>query len=118
MDTTCESLTPGIFGETSVGALARVEWVLKLKPAIVILETGGNDGLRGVDPQVTAENIDQLVSRLREEKVEVVLAGMQIVANMGQQYVEEFLAIYPTVAESHGIPLIPFFLTGLPPIPI
>ena len=106
-------INAGILGETSSGALARVEWVLKLKPSIVILETGGNDGLRGVDPQVTAENVDQLVSRFRKENVKVVLAGMQIVANMGQQYVEEFRTIYPSVAASHGIPLIPFFLEGV-----
>lgn len=106
-------LNAGISGETSAGALSRVGWVLKLKPDIVILETGANDGLRGVEPQVTAENINRMVTRLHNENVKVILAGMQIVQNMGQQYVEEFRAIYPTVAESHGIPLIPFFLEGV-----
>ena len=103
----------GIAGETSTGARARVDWVLRLKPDLVILETGANDGLRGVDPQVTAGNIDRILTRFGEEKVEVILAGMQIVQNMGQQYVEEFRAIYPAAAKSHEIPLIPFFLEGV-----
>ena len=106
-------INAGISGETSAGALARIDWVLKLRPDVVILETGANDGLRGVDPKVTASNIDQLLSRFREENVDVVLAGMQIVQNMGREYVEEFRLIYPTAAESHEVPLIPFFLEGV-----
>ncbi len=103
----------GIAGETSRGALARIDWVLKLKPDIVVLETGGNDGLRGIDPDITAANIDRIVARLRAEGLTVVLAGMQIVQNMGQPYVDEFRAIYPEIAASHGIPWIPFFLEGV-----
>lgn len=106
-------INAGISGETSTGALARADWVLRLNPDIVILETGANDGLRGVDPQVTADNIDKLVARFRAGNVKVVLAGMQIVQNMGQEYVEAFRAIYPKVAELHGVPLIPFFLEGV-----
>jgi acyl-CoA thioesterase I len=103
----------GISGETSSGTLARVDWILKLKPDIVILETGANDGLRGVDPRVTRDNIDQIVTRLQAQGVVVVLAGMRILANLGPEFTGQFAAIYPKVAAKHRLILIPFFLTGV-----
>jgi acyl-CoA thioesterase I len=106
-------INAGISGETSSGTLSRVNWILKLKPDIVILETGANDGLRGVDPQVTLKNIDQTVSLLRENGVEVVLAGMQMFANLGPSYTKQFADIYPKVAARHSLILVPFFLTGV-----
>lgn len=106
-------INAGISGETSTAALARVDWVLRLQPDVVVLETGANDGLRGLDPQLTQENIDQLVARLRAAEVQVVLAGMQIVQNMGQPYVDQFRSIYPAVAKKHKVELVPFFLAGV-----
>lgn len=106
-------INAGISGETSSGARSRLDWVLTLKPDIVILETGGNDGLRGIDPKLTAQNIAYIVAGIQEKGVTVILAGMQIVQNMGQQYVDEFRAIYPSVAERHNVTLIPFFLEGV-----
>lgn len=103
----------GISGETSSGTLSRIAWVLKLKPDIVILETGANDGLRGIDPQVTEKNIDETVRILKKNHVTVILAGMRMVSNMGQEYTSAFAAIYPTVAKKHGLLLIPFFLQGV-----
>jgi acyl-CoA thioesterase-1 len=103
----------GISGETSSGTLSRVAWVLKLKPDIVILETGANDGLRGIDPQVTQKNLTEIVQLLTENRVRVVLAGMRMVESMGKEYTSKFAAIYPAVAKKHNLILIPFFLQGV-----
>lgn len=103
----------GISGETSSGLLSRVDWILKLKPDIVILETGANDGLRGVDPKVTGANIDKAVTRLQAKGVTVVLAGMRMVTNMGPTFTKEFAANYSSVAKKHHLILIPFFLEGV-----
>lgn len=103
----------GISGETSSGALSRVNWVLTLKPDIVILVTGANDGLRGIDPKVTEKNLDEMVRTLKERNVTVVLGGMKMVTNLGRDYTRAFAAIYPTVAKRHDLILVPFFLEGV-----
>lgn len=100
----------GVSGETSSGALSRVDWVLKQHSAIVILATGGNDGLRGIDPEVTAQNIDQIAEKLQGGGAVVVLAGMEMVQNMGKQYTGEFRAIYPAIAKQRGTVFMPFLL--------
>lgn len=110
-------INAGISGETSSGTLSRVAWVLKLKPDIVILETGANDGLRGIDPEVTKKNIDETVRILKDNRVTVILAGMRMVTSMGRDYTSEFGAIYPAVAKKHNLILIPFFLQGIAGIP-
>ncbi|GFO69928.1 arylesterase [Geomonas limicola] len=107
----------GISGETSSGLLSRVDWILKLKPDIVILETGANDGMRGVDPKVTGANIDKAVTRLQAKGVTVVLAGMRMFANLGPTFTKEFAANYTTVAKKHHLILIPFFLEGVAGVP-
>lgn len=106
-------INAGISGETSSGALTRVDWILNLEPDIVILVTGGNDGLRGIAPTVTHDNIDTIVTSFIAQDVTVILGGMQIVQNMGSDYVEEFRAIYPAVAEAHNLLFVPFFLEGV-----
>ncbi len=106
-------INAGISGETSSGALSRVLWVLKLKPDIIILETGANDGLRGIDPHVTRKNIDETVRILKENNVVVVLAGMRMVTNMGRKFTEEFYSNYHSIAEKYNLILIPFFLAGI-----
>jgi acyl-CoA thioesterase-1 len=103
----------GISGETSSGTLSRVAWILKLTPDIVILETGANDGLRGIDPEVTRKNISETVRLLKESHVTVILAGMRMVTSMGPEYTRSFAAIYPAVAKEHDLTLIPFFLQGV-----
>lgn len=103
-------INAGISGETSSGALSRINWVLTLTPDIVILETGANDGLRGVDPALTRRNIEEITRRLQASNVTVILAGMQMVPNLGREYTEAFRRIYPDVAKATGVRLIPFFL--------
>lgn len=103
----------GVSGETSSGTLSRMEWILTLEPDIVILETGANDGLRGVDPQVAEKNLRQMLQILQEKDVVVVLAGMKMVWNMGPVYVAEFNRIYPELAEDFDVVFLPFFLEGV-----
>ena len=103
----------GISGETSSGTRSRITWILKLKPDIVILETGANDGLRGIDPQVTQHAIEGIVRVLQENQVTVILAGMQMVSNLGRDYTTAFAALYPAVARKFDLILIPFFLQGV-----
>lgn len=107
----------GISGETSSGALSRVAWVLKLKPDIVILETGANDGLRGINPRVTRKNLDEIVRILRENRVTVVLAGMRMTTNLGKTYTEAFYENYAAIAEKYDLILIPFLLQGVARVP-
>lgn len=103
-------INAGISGETSSGVLSRIKWILARKPQIVILETGANDGLRGIPLAVVRQNIAKAVQMLQEANVTVILAGMQIVQNLGADYTGEFAEIYPTVAREQGCILIPFFL--------
>jgi acyl-CoA thioesterase-1 len=106
-------INAGISGETSTGALTRVKWVLTLKPDIVILETGANDGLRGIDPMLVEKNIREIVKILKSENVVVVLAGMRMVENMGPEYTAAFDGIYPRIARDENLIFIPFFLEGV-----
>ena len=113
--TCCDVLVinAGVSGDTSAGGLSRLEWVLELKPDFVILELGGNDVLRGLPPEETFTNLEAIIERLKQTGIPVLLAGMQAPENMGQDFAEEFNAIYPKLAQKHGIPLYPFFLEGV-----
>jgi acyl-CoA thioesterase I len=106
-------INAGISGETSSGALSRINWILTLKPDIVILETGANDGLRGIDPGLMRKNLQQIIRLLQERNVTIVLAGMQMVQNLGREYTDAFRKVYPEAARKFGILLIPFFLEGV-----
>lgn len=106
-------INAGISGETSSGALGRIEWIAAQLPDIVVLETGANDGLRGIPPAVIRENIGKAVKMLKESNITVVLAGMQIVQNLGPDYTRQFAELYPAIAEEQGAILIPFFLQGV-----
>jgi acyl-CoA thioesterase-1 len=103
----------GVSGETSSGARSRIDWILRLEPDIVVLETGANDGLRGISPRVLRENLDAILTSLQEAKVTVVLAGMRMVTNLGADYTAKFEQVYPDLAGKHGVILIPFLLEGI-----
>jgi acyl-CoA thioesterase-1 len=103
-------INSGVSGETSSGAKARVDWVLKLQPDIVILETGANDGLRGIEPKLIEENISSIIETLLARNVTVVLTGMQMVTNLGPEYLNAFNQIYPKLAEDYPVTFMPFFL--------
>ena len=104
----------GVSGETSSGTLSRIHWVISsLKPDIVILETGPNDGLRGIDPDVLSANLDSVVRILKKNDIQVILAGMKILPNLGPDYTEAFAGVYPQIAVRHDVILIPFFLEAV-----
>ena len=105
----------GVSGETSAGALRRIDWLLRQDFDVVVLETGANDMLRGIDPASTERNIQAIVDRIREARpdAEIVLAGMLSLPNMGERYAREFEAVYPRVAERNGLHLVPFLLEGV-----
>ncbi len=106
----CRVINSGVSSETSSGALSRIDWVLGLSPDIVILETGANDGLRGIDPVLVEKNIREILFRLNEAEVVIVLAGMKMVWNLGPAYVKKFNAIYPELADEFSTVFMPFFL--------
>jgi acyl-CoA thioesterase-1 len=106
-------INAGVSGETSSGALSRLEWVLTMKPDIVILETGANDGLRGIDPQVAEDNIRKMLTTLKEREITVVLAGMRMVRNLGPGYVARFNETYSKLAGESDVIFMPFFLEGV-----
>ncbi len=103
----------GISGETSSGTLARVNWIMTLKPDIVILVIGANDGFRGIDPDLIKTNIHTIVKELKAQNVIVVVGAMKIVKNLGKDYTTAFANIYQEIARSENIILTPFFLEGV-----
>lgn len=103
----------GVSGDTSAGGLARLDWQLSQKPGIVVLELGGNDGLRGMPVAHTRENLAKIIQRCQAAGATVVLAGMQIPPNMGPDYTAAFRDMYPSLAKEFGVPLIPFLLEGV-----
>ena len=110
----CTVVNAGVSGETSSGTLSRIQWVVsRLKPDIVILETGANDGLRGIDPQVLEDNLDQLVKFLRGKGIVVVLAGMQMLPNLGPEYTAAFARVYSETARRYSLIFMPFFLESV-----
>lgn len=110
---TYQVINAGVSGETSSGTLSRLKWALTLKPDIVILVTGANDGLRGINPELVKSNITKIVQLLKDRNIVVVLGGMQMVKNLGQDYTSAFANIYPEIAKSQDLILIPFFLAGV-----
>lgn len=104
----------GISGETSSGTLSRINWVISsLKPDMVILVIGANDGMRGIDSNLLKQNLDQIISTLKEKDIQIIMGGMKMLPNLGPDYVKEFERVYPKIADKHNIPLIPFFLQGV-----
>lgn len=103
----------GVSGDTTSGGLSRLDWSVPDGTDGVILELGANDALRGLPPERTLENLDAMITRLKERGIPVILAGMLAPPNMGEDYEAKFNAIYPALAEKHDIPLYPFFLDGV-----
>lgn len=110
-------LNAGNSGDTTAGGLARLDWALADKPAAVILELGANDGLRGLDPAATYDNLDAIMARLSAEGLPVLLAGMLAPPNLGREYGDAFNAVFPRLAEKYQAPLYPFFLEGVALVP-
>ena len=108
-------INAGVSGETSAGGNSRIDWVLRQSIDIFILELGGNDGLRGIPVAETKRNLQSIIDKVRSKYpgVKIILAGMQIPPNMGQQYTSAFRDLFPDLSRNNKIPLIPFLLEGV-----
>ncbi len=102
----------GISGDTSSGGRSRLDWSLAEKPDAVIVELGGNDALRAIDPKITADNLNAIVRHIQEQGLPVLIVGMLAPPNLGRDFEDRFNAIYPKLAKDTGAPLYPFFLEG------
>lgn len=103
----------GISGDTTSGGLERVAQAIELKPYLVILELGGNDGLRGLPVAATRDNLDKMIVAFKNAGAKVVLAGMTLPRNYGPDYIREFEQIYPALEKKHKITRIRFLLEGV-----
>jgi len=103
----------GVSGDTASAGAARVDWAVPDGAALVIVELGANDALRGIDPAVTRKALSDLLARLAARNLKALLVGMRAPPNMGEDYVRSFDAIYPDLAREHAVPLYPFFLDGV-----
>jgi acyl-CoA thioesterase-1 len=105
----------GVSGETSAGALRRLPWLLQEPVAILVLETGANDGLRGLDPDSTRANIEAIVRAVRahDSTTRIVVVGMEAPPNMGPRFTSRFRALFPVLARKDHLALVPFLLAGV-----
>jgi acyl-CoA thioesterase-1 len=103
----------GISGSTSASAVSRLRWQMRAKPDILILELGANDGLRGVSIEDTRKNLAAAITMAKQQRVVVLLAGMQMPPNYGPEYTRDFGRVFHELAEELEVALIPFFLEGV-----
>lgn len=109
----------GVSGETTAGGLSRINWVLNQKVDVFVLELGANDGLRGISLSETRENLQAIIDAVEKKYPEatIILAGMQLPPNLGQDYTSEFKAIFEELAQENELALIPFLLKDVGGIP-
>ena len=108
-------INAGLSGETTASGVNRIEWVLREPVDIMILELGGNDGLRGIDPSVVRSNLQEIINLAKGKypSMKIILAGMEAPPNMGNEYILDFRNTFPQIAEQNQLPLIPFLLEGV-----
>ena len=107
----------GISGDTTSGGVSRVDSAVALKPAIVILELGANDGLRGLPLSMTRNNLDEMITSFRKAGAKVVLAGITLPRNYGPDYIRDFEKVYSDLAAKYKLPFVPFLLEGVATVP-
>ncbi len=103
----------GVSGDTSAGGLARLDWSIPPSTDAVIVELGANDALRGIAPEVTRQNLTQIIETLQARGLPILLAGMYAPPNLGSAYAERFNPIYPELAKTYDLIYYPFFLDGV-----
>lgn len=108
-----EVINGGVTGSTTSGGATRIDWYLKSPPDFLIVALGGNDGLRGIAPQQTKNNLKKIVQQAQANKVSVLLAGMKLPPNYGSPYLKDFENIFPQLADELKVPLLPFLLEGV-----
>ncbi len=112
MGATYQVVNAGVSGETTAGGREKIDWYLKQKPAIFVLELGGNDALRGINPDETYQNLAAIIQTVQQTYPEckILLAGMEAPPNMGDEYTTKFRQIYPNLAQKYNVARIPFLL--------
>jgi acyl-CoA thioesterase-1 len=110
-------LNAGVSGDTSAGGAARLNWALSEQPDYVMIVLGGNDMLRGLNPDQTKENLDKILADLASKNIKVLLCGMLAPANLGAEYSASFNALYPELAQKYQTAFYPFFLEDVALIP-
>lgn len=110
-----KTVNAGVSGETSAGGNARIDWILKQPVDVFVLELGANDGLRGVPVYETRKNLQAIIDKVKKKypNAKLVLAGMQVPPNMGEEYSLKFRNLFPELAKKNNMTLIPFLLTGV-----
>lgn len=105
----------GVSGDTSAGGVRRIDWLLRRPIAVLVLELGGNDGLRGIPPAETQKNLQAIIAKAKAKNpgVKVLVAGMKMPPNLGAEYIARFAAIFPAVAQANGAALMPYLLEGV-----
>ena len=108
-------INAGLSGETTAGGLRRLDWIMRQPVHIFVLELGGNDGLRGLSPEVARTNLQAIIDKVRAKNpaTRIVIAGMEMPTSMGADYTTAFRAIYPGLAKKNDAVLIPFLLEGV-----
>lgn len=106
-------INKGVSGDTSALAFERIDEIIELKPDIVILAIGSNDGIRKVDPSFTKNNISKIIKKLNDNNIDIILCGMRILPRYGLKYSDEFKAIYKDLAREYNLVFMPFFLEGV-----
>jgi acyl-CoA thioesterase I len=110
-----KTVNAGVSGETSAGGNGRIDWILKQPVDVFVLELGANDGLRGIPVAETKKNLQTIIDKVKAKypHAKLVLAGMQVPPNMGQEYSENFRKLFPDLAAKNNMTLIPFLLEGV-----
>ncbi len=108
-------INAGLSGETTASGNSRFDWVLKNKIDVLVLELGANDGLRGIPTKETRKNLQEIIDKVTNKypNASIVLAGMQVPPNMGEEYSSEFRSIFPELAENNQTELVPFLLQNV-----
>jgi len=108
-------INAGLSGETSAGGLNRIDWVMNQPFSIFVLELGANDGLRGLPLESTVSNLQGIIDKVKGKypNIKIIIAGMMVPPNMGEDYGSEFLKVYPDLAKKNNALLIPFLLDGV-----
>jgi len=103
----------GVSGDTTTDGLARIDNVIAVHPALVVLEFGGNDGLRGIPVESTKKNLEDMITRLKQANIPIVLLGITLPPNYGPEYVKPFTAMFPELAKQYHLKLMPFLLLNV-----
>jgi len=109
----------GVSGETTAGGVRRISWLLRRDVDVVVLALGGNDGLRGIDPESTRENLESIIDQVMASnpRTRLIVAGMEAPPNMGSEYTRRFRSIFEDVAAANDAAFIPFLLEGVAAVP-